>query len=91
MPLKELRERSGLTRAQVAKKLNVDLSCVTHWELGDWGPARKYRKTLAKMYGVTVTDIEDAVRCTVAGRKGGEEGACTDIFKKRVSENDEAL
>lgn len=69
MPLKELRERSGLTRAQVAKKLDVDLSCVTHWELGDWGPARKYRKKLAKMFGVTVTDIEDAVQCSLWGWK----------------------
>lgn len=57
MTLRELRERSGLTRAQVAKKLNVDLSCVTHWELGDWRPLRKYHKKLAKMYGVTVDEL----------------------------------
>lgn len=57
MTLRELRERSGLTRAQVAKKLNVDLSCVTHWELGDWRPLRKYHKKLAKMYGVTVGEL----------------------------------
>lgn len=57
LTLRELRERSGLTRAQVAKKLNVDLSCVTHWELGDWRPARKYHKKLAKMYGVTVDEL----------------------------------
>ena len=57
MALKELRERSGLTRAQVAKKLNVDLSCVTHWVLGDWRPARKYHKKLARMYGVTVAEL----------------------------------
>jgi ribosome-binding protein aMBF1 (putative translation factor) len=57
LTLRELRERSGLTRAQVAKKLNVDLSCVTHWELGDWRPLRKYHKKLAKMYGVTVDEL----------------------------------
>lgn len=57
MTLRELRERSGLTRAQVAKKLDVDLSCVTHWELGDWRPLRKYHKKLAKMYGVTVDEL----------------------------------
>lgn len=57
LALRELRERSGLTRAQVAKKLNVDLSCVTHWELGDWRPLRKYHKKLAKMYGVTVDEL----------------------------------
>ena len=57
MPLRELRELAGLTRAQVAKKLNVDLSCVTHWELGDWRPSRKYHKKLAKLYGVTVEEL----------------------------------
>ena len=57
LTLRELRERSGPTRAQVAKKLNVDLSCVTHWELGDWRPLRKYHKKLAKMYGVTVDEL----------------------------------
>lgn len=57
LTLRELRERSGLTRAQVAKKLNVGLSCVTHWELGDWRPLRKYHKKLAKMYGVTVDEL----------------------------------
>lgn len=60
MTLRELRDRSGLTRAQVAKKLNVDLSCVTHWELGDWRPLRKYHKKLAKMYGVTEAEIRTA-------------------------------
>lgn len=65
LALKELRERSSLTRAQVAKKLNVDLSCVTHWELGDWAPPRKHWGKLAKMYGVTKLDIKalaDAIR-----------------------------
>ena len=60
LTLRELRERSGLTRAQVAKKLNVDLSCVTHWELGDWRPLRKYHKKLAKMSGVTVDELFDS-------------------------------
>lgn len=68
MALKELRERSGLTRAQVAKKLNVDLSCVTHWELGDWRPARKHHKKLARMYGVTETEIRAASEAAQTAR-----------------------
>lgn len=63
--LRELRERSSLTRAQVAKKLNVDLSCVTHWELGDWRPARKYHKKLARMYGVSEKDLIEALEKTI--------------------------
>lgn len=73
MALKELRERSGLTRAQVAKKLNVDLSCVTHWELGDWRPARKYHKKLARMYGVTEAEIRAASEAAQTARADKED------------------
>ena len=58
MTLKELRENADLTRAQVAVQTNVDASCVTHWELGDWAPPRKHWGKLAKMYGVTKLDIK---------------------------------
>lgn len=65
MTLRELRENADLTRAQVAVQTNVDTSCVTHWELGDWAPPRKHWGKLAKMYGVTKLDIKalaDAIR-----------------------------
>lgn len=65
LTLRELRELSGLTRAQVAKKLNVDLSCVTHWDLGDWRPARKYHKKLARMYGVSEKELIEALEETI--------------------------
>lgn len=57
MTLKELRTNAGLTREQVAKKAYVDVSCVTHWELGDWAPPRKHHKKLAKLYGVPEVEI----------------------------------
>lgn len=57
MTLKELRERTGLTQAQVAKKMFVCQSCVSHWESGDWGLSRKYHKKLAKLYGVSVEEL----------------------------------
>lgn len=60
LTLRELRENAGVTRAQVSKKLNVDLSCLSHWEVGDWKPGRKYHKALAKLYGCTVQAIQDA-------------------------------
>lgn len=40
MDLKELRNLANLTRKQVARKLNIDVSCVSHWELNDW-PRRR--------------------------------------------------
>ena len=65
MDLKELRELANLTRKQVARKLNIDVSCVSHWELNDWAPPQKHWRKLAKMYGVTESDIKtiaDAIR-----------------------------
>lgn len=72
MTLKELRESAELTRAQVGKKLNVDVSCVTHWELNDWAPPRKYYRQLAKLYGVPEGEIKAAAD---AIRTAGKEGA----------------
>lgn len=71
MTLKELRERANLTRAQVAKKLNVGPSCVSHWELCDWGPTRKYHKALARLYGVTEQKIKTLVDAIAAEKKEG--------------------
>lgn len=50
--LRDLRERSGLTQAEVAERLNVDQSAVSHWEQGDFRPSKKYHKQLAAMYNI---------------------------------------
>ena len=57
MTLRAPRENAGVPRAQVSKKLNVDLSCLSHWEVGDWKPGRKDHKALAKLYGCTVDEL----------------------------------
>lgn len=72
MTLKELRLAAGLQQADVAKKLGVTTTAVSNWELGKNAILRKYHKKLARLYGVTVADIEDAVRCTAEGRKKEE-------------------
>ena len=51
MAMKELRERRGLTQAQVADRLNVDKSAVSKWESGDSTPLRKYRAALCEVLG----------------------------------------
>lgn len=58
MDLKELRNLANLTRKQVARKLNIDVSCVSHWELNDWAPQQKHWRKLAKMYNVTESEIK---------------------------------
>lgn len=55
--MKELRERRGLTQAQVADKLNVDRSAVTKWETGDSTPLRKYRRKLCELLGCTEAEL----------------------------------
>ena len=58
MTLREMRDRANLSCTQVGKKLFVDQSCVRHWEYGDWAPARKYYKKMAKLYGVSEEEIK---------------------------------
>ena len=55
--LKELREKSGLTQENVGRLLDVDQAAVSHWENGKNAPSRKYRKMLAKLYGVSVEEL----------------------------------
>ena len=58
--LKFYRLRARLTQAEVAKRLNVDQTAVSHWERGDNPPLQKYRPQLAALYGVTVDEISAA-------------------------------
>ena len=57
MTIKELRLKAGFTQAQLAKKMNVDQSCVSLWESGKTAPAKKLRKKLAKVLSCTVDDL----------------------------------
>ena len=72
MTLKELRANAGLRQVDVSKKMRTTIIAVSNWELGKNGIAQKYHKKLARLYGVTVADIEDAVRCTVEATEEGE-------------------
>lgn len=57
MELKELRKHVHLRQIDVARKLNVDQAAVSKWENGVNPPLPKYRKRLAKLYGVTVDEL----------------------------------
>lgn len=57
MSMKELRERRGLTQAQIADRLNVDKSSVSKWESGDSTPLRKYRQKLCELLGCTEAEL----------------------------------
>ena len=57
MTLREMRERVGLRQEDVGNRLNVDQTAVSNWERGKTKPLRKYRKQLAKMYGVSEEEL----------------------------------
>ncbi len=57
MTMKDLRQRAGLTQEQVAKIIDVDQGAVSNWEVGKYGPVRKYREKLAKLYGCKADEI----------------------------------
>lgn len=57
MSMKELRERRGLTQAQIADRLDVDKSSVSKWESGDSTPLRKYRRKLCELLGCTEAEL----------------------------------
>ena len=59
--LKEMRTSAGLTQEAVAKKLVLDQASVSYWESGKTKPLRKYSKKLARLYGVTPEEIEEAL------------------------------
>lgn len=61
MTLKEMRLAAGLLQAETAKKIDVDQGTVSHWENGETKPCRKYRKKLAKLYGVTPDELNEAI------------------------------
>lgn len=57
MSMKEMRERRGLTQAQIADRLEVDKSTVSKWESGDSTPLRKYRRKLCELLGCTEEEL----------------------------------
>ncbi len=57
LSVKELRIKAELTQAQLAKKMNVDQSCVSLWESRKTRPAKKLHKKLARVLGCTINEL----------------------------------
>lgn len=51
--IKELRERSGISQSELAKRLNVTRSSVNAWEGGLSAPTAAYLVELAKLFRVS--------------------------------------
>lgn len=57
MTLREMRMNCGLRQVDVAKRLKVDQTAVSNWEIGRRKPRKQMAEKLAKLYGCTVDDL----------------------------------
>ena len=55
--IKELRERAGMSQAQLAKKLDVTRSSVNAWEMGLSTPTTQYVVAMTKLFHVSADYI----------------------------------
>lgn len=55
--LTELREKRGLTQAQLAEQMDVTRQTVSRWELGETAPGAENLKKLGELYGLSVDDL----------------------------------
>lgn len=53
MMLETLRTRDGVSREEVARKLEVSAMTIRNWERGETEPSASQIKALADMFGVT--------------------------------------
>jgi len=69
MNLRELRLRRGLRAVDVAQRLGVAESSVRNWEHGRTLPNFFCVRPLCELYGVSLEQLEEAVRAA-GGRRG---------------------
>ena len=60
--IKELRDRSGYSQSELAKRLEVTRSSVNAWELGLSTPTTQYVVALAKLFHVSADYILEIER-----------------------------
>lgn len=59
MRIGELREKAGLTKSQLADRLEVDLSTVCKWETGVNRPRADEILRMSEMFGCTIDELFD--------------------------------
>lgn len=61
MNFKELRLSAGYSQTSLGKAVEVEQSCVSHWERGLWKPTRKMYPKIAKAFKCRVEDVAAAL------------------------------
>lgn len=57
MKIQVLREQAGLSKADVARRLGLDLSAICHWERGTAIPRADKLPLLADMFGCSIDEL----------------------------------
>ena len=60
--LKTMRIERGITQEQLAKKLNVSLKTISHWETGYTEPSISQLISIANYFDVTIDELVDRKR-----------------------------
>ena len=55
--LKTMRTERAITQEQLAKKLNISLKTISHWETGYTEPSISQLITLADIYSVSLDEL----------------------------------
>ena len=59
--IRELREKHGLTQAELAEKLNVSDKAVSRWETGKGYPDITLLEPIASVFGISITELLSGV------------------------------
>ena len=57
--IKEYREKNGMKQAELAEMVNARRETIVHLENGKYNPSLKLAMDIAKVFGVTVEDIQN--------------------------------
>lgn len=57
MQIRVVREKCGITQAQLAKKIGVNQKAVSQWERGDTNPSADKLPAIAATLGCTIDDL----------------------------------
>ena len=55
--IRQLRQERGWTQEQLARRLGVNQSAISAWELGQRVPRLRYQQALTDLFGVSVEAI----------------------------------
>lgn len=72
--IKTLREKIG-TQEQVAKLLNVNQNTISNWENGIAKPKTKDLPKIAKLFGVSISELLDSLDFKKEKANGNDNGA----------------